>query len=70
MFKRKITIEFVSSAPDDVVDEIAETMYVQLESLNDGTLVMDGDEDPVNYRYTEAKYTVEVVPGHDEEESE
>jgi hypothetical protein len=40
MKKRSITVSFECDANDDIIEEIAEQMKFQLESLNDGTLEM------------------------------
>jgi hypothetical protein len=51
MKKRTITIVFETDADDDVVNEIAEQMRWQLDSLCDGTLLMDDDGQPVDEDY-------------------
>lgn len=45
MKRRTITIVVETDASDEVMEEIAEQMRWQLDSLNDGTLVMGDDED-------------------------
>jgi hypothetical protein len=68
--KRKIVIEFKSDAPLDVVDRVADDMFAQLESLNDGTLIMNEGEDAVDYKCYMLSCEVHTVYGSDEEESE
>lgn len=56
MKKRSITIEFETDAPDAAVEEIAEHMRWQLDSLCDGTLDMGTQQKPdiidENYKLT------------------
>jgi len=62
MKKRSITINFETDAPKAVVEEIAEHMRWQLDSLNDGTLAMpiepDGPEVEIDEEYDNVKITV------------
>lgn len=58
MKKRIIVVSFECDAPDDVIQEIAEQMRWQLDSLNDGTLEMNEGEDPVDYEYANASTEV------------
>ena len=51
MKKRSITIVFETDASDEVIEEIAEQMRWQLDTLCDGTLEMDDDGVMVNEEY-------------------
>ena len=55
MKKRSIVIEFETDASEEVLEEIAENMRWQLESLNDGTLDMDGDGEYIDEPYIVTK---------------
>ena len=52
MSKYTVTITIHTDAPYEVVDEIRFMMEAQVESLNDGTLQMEDDQEPVDYDYT------------------